>query len=523
MKDAQSKIHSFSRNDSKLTSLGIGKMEIIKKWLEKVGIKKYALNDDLTIDTFDTINIGNRNIIELPSYIQFNKAHSHFIIPGNNLITLRGCPYEVNGMFGCSDNPLTSFEFCPKHISGNFGCEGTNITSFDFAPEYIGGILYINKSEFDIEDIKNYFESGVVKKGIHSPFGEISATYIDHNFKILDKDFMRIKGNKIDESFIKGEERKLDTLGIGSRRVLITKWLEGYNIKNYYINSDTTIDITGNLDLESVYLTEFPEYIQFNKVSGSVWLIYNELSSLRGCPQKIKGSFQCNHNKLSSLKYGPLEVGGNYECDHNKLTSLEFCAKEVPGDLWCGENNISSDQFEKDLRNLKIYGKIHSDLGDFITQDNLAEIVNFKKMSESFVKHADKLSSVGVGKITLIKKWLEEHRITKYSLNEDLSIDVDGSVEASKLRYGNFPEYIQFNEISGDFYCTDCQLTTLRGCPRTVHMNFGMGVNPGLNSINYVPTYVGGNFFSKRNPQLEEIITKELRHTTIIKHSLHLE
>ena len=41
---------------------------------------------------------------------------------------------------------------------------------------------------------------------------------------------------------------------------------EKYNIKNYKINPDNSIDVDGNVDLDRKYLTELP--IRFNRVTG---------------------------------------------------------------------------------------------------------------------------------------------------------------------------------------------------------------------------------------------------------------
>ena len=52
------------------------------------------------------------------------------------------------------------------------------------------------------------------------------------------------------------------------RREMIEKWLKEYNIRNYTINDDFTIDVAESIFIEGKQLTEFPEYIQFGVING---------------------------------------------------------------------------------------------------------------------------------------------------------------------------------------------------------------------------------------------------------------
>ncbi len=62
-----------------------------------------------------------------------------------------------------------------------------------------------------------------------------------------------------------------------------------YNIKNYSINSDGSIDVSGDVCLSHKNLTRIP--IKFNKVSGYFDCSYNFITSLEGCPRKVAGNF----------------------------------------------------------------------------------------------------------------------------------------------------------------------------------------------------------------------------------------
>jgi hypothetical protein len=94
-----------------------------------------------------------------------------------------------------------------------------------------------------------------------------------------------------------------------------------YNIKNYSINPDGTIDVDGAVNLSSKKLTDLP--IKFNKVSGNFNCGANILSSLKGAPKIVGGNFSCYVNKLTTLDGGPTIVDGGFSCWGNIITSLD--------------------------------------------------------------------------------------------------------------------------------------------------------------------------------------------------------
>ena len=100
--------------------------------------------------------------------------------------------------------------------------------------------------------------------------------------------------------------------------------------------------------------------------------------------------------------------------------------------------------------------------------------------------------------IKSIHEWLQKYRIKGYSLNEDLSIRVNGNVDISFMNIAEFPSYIQFDIVVGYFDCSENKLTSLRGCPREVIGNFYC-YNNQLDSIRYCPEEVAGKFFCQGN------------------------
>ena len=113
------------------------------------------------------------------------------------------------------------------------------------------------------------------------------------------------------------------------RREMIEKWLKKYNIKDYTINDDFTIDVDGFVYISNKNLKELPEYIQFGVVKSEFSCAENRLISLKGCPKEVGASFYCYENKLKSLEGAPEKVGGDFYCNYNDLISLEGAPKEV--------------------------------------------------------------------------------------------------------------------------------------------------------------------------------------------------
>lgn len=77
-----------------------------------------------------------------------------------------------------------------------------------------------------------------------------------------------------------------------------------YKIKNYTINKDGSIDVTDNVNLSFMGLSELP--LKFNIVLGSFDCSDNELTSLKNCPIEVGEYFKCHHNQLTDLEYFPI-------------------------------------------------------------------------------------------------------------------------------------------------------------------------------------------------------------------------
>jgi len=94
------------------------------------------------------------------------------------------------------------------------------------------------------------------------------------------------------------------------------------------------------------------------------------------------------------------------------------------------------------------------------------------------------------------------YRINNYTINDDLSIGVDGSVYLEKEKLEYLP--LKFNYVSGDFSCYDNKLKSLEGCPQTVGGRFNCYFNE-LVSLEGSPQTVNGDFncFNNKLESLE--------------------
>ena len=98
----------------------------------------------------------------------------------------------------------------------------------------------------------------------------------------------------------------------------------------------------------------------------------------------------------------------------------------------------------------------------------------------------------------VIYKWLEDHRVKNYTLNDKGEIDVDGDVNISYMNIKEFPSYIQFGVVKGYFNCNDNKLISLEGSPREVKEDF-VCIDNDLTTLKGAPEKVGGSFYCYSN------------------------
>ena len=114
-----------------------------------------------------------------------------------------------------------------------------------------------------------------------------------------------------------------------------------YQIYNYTINDDLSIDVDGDVDLHNQGLGKCLP-LRFNYVGGDFDCSNNELKTLEGSPQTVDGDFYCYRNNLKSLEGSPQTVGGSFNCYRNNLKTLKGCPQTVDGNFYCNINDLVS-------------------------------------------------------------------------------------------------------------------------------------------------------------------------------------
>ena len=99
-------------------------------------------------------------------------------------------------------------------------------------------------------------------------------------------------------------------------------------------------------------------------------------------------------------------------------------------------------------------------------------------------------------------KTIKEYKIQKclgyndFNINDDLSIDVEGSIFLRNRGLTKLP--IKFRNVSGYFDCSENGLTSLDGSPIKVGSDFNCSRNV-LTSLEGAPKSVGGDFWCYDN------------------------
>ena len=117
-----------------------------------------------------------------------------------------------------------------------------------------------------------------------------------------------------------------------------------------------------------------------------------------------------------------------------------------------------------------------------------------KTLKESILRRPEK-GRVAVEQI--IMDWLKANTkiVGNYTINNDLTIDVKGTLTITNKSIKEIPSIINFNKVSGYFDISDCsELVSLRGCPTYVGLFFTCNNCTDLKSLKGAPDEVGSYF-----------------------------
>lgn len=121
-----------------------------------------------------------------------------------------------------------------------------------------------------------------------------------------------------------------------------------YQIENFSINPDGSVDVDGNVDLSSKNLSILP--LKFRRVMGNFNVQYNCLKTLENSPVSVGGNFNCFNNALNDFKDGPKWVGGDFYGYKNKLISLKGSPAEIAGSYYISGNESLSNLIGSTLK-----------------------------------------------------------------------------------------------------------------------------------------------------------------------------
>lgn len=102
-----------------------------------------------------------------------------------------------------------------------------------------------------------------------------------------------------------------------------------YNIKNYTINEDSSIDVDGMVNISIRGLKKLP--LVFNRVSAYFECSGNQLITLEGSPRYVGSWFNCSSNDLTTLEGAPDYVGGKFITDPLDMYNLEYDRGSIIG------------------------------------------------------------------------------------------------------------------------------------------------------------------------------------------------
>jgi len=154
--------------ESASTNFPTTKEEVIEV-CEKYDIRKYTINDDLSIDVNGGVFLRNKKLEYLP--LRFNYVSGSFNCSYNRkLRSLKGSPQTVSGDFYCNSSGLKTLEGCPQTVGGDFNCYSNELKSLEGSPQTVGDGINIeentvnllvytfieNADSFMIEDFNDY-------------------------------------------------------------------------------------------------------------------------------------------------------------------------------------------------------------------------------------------------------------------------------------------------------------------------------------------------------------------------------
>jgi hypothetical protein len=247
----------------------------IKDWLDKMKIKNYIINSDLTVDVNENVTIEDKSITHFP--IQFGVIEGNFRCTDTQLKTLKGSPKIVKGFFDVNSNQLTTLRFAPKVVDNFFNC-GIN--------------QLISLKHISVIEVGNVMCHRNSLKSLKYAPQKIYGYFTCANNELTSLKYAPIK---ITLSFM-FEENQISDLKYFPKEV-------GAEVRGY----DNLITSLKGLP---------------KKMEGPIILMNNLITSLKNSPQLVNKYINLMNNHINDLSGAPQNCQNLY-LDNNKITSLE--------------------------------------------------------------------------------------------------------------------------------------------------------------------------------------------------------
>ena len=327
-------------------------------------------------------------------------------------------------------------------------------------------------------------------------FGNIVFGDVDNDFRY--SKFVRLQGKTGSEKNTEIENQILSNL---------LKWIQN---SNYH----ASIALYNKKELFKKAKSKFPSIFKPESPNGAE--VYRGLKEM---PSSLISSLQ---KKFDPNDYTKVKIGGKTFYKYNKpvlykphkdvqsWTSSQYVARtfsipysnDVPGCM------IISEQNDEYFFNQKVMNYFASAILD--TQEY--EILHFgKKYSKPvFVALDSEVFQAYIQPAILSKKPTDAKQIEnilsllkvkKYTINSDLTVDVNGTVNMDDRDLTSIP--IKFGIVTGNFICTNNRLTTLKNTPREVGGYFDCSFNK-LTTLKGSPKKVGTFACRSNSPRLTQ-------------------
>lgn len=126
--------------------------------VDKVQIRRllkahYNIVGKVSILTNGEVNVsGSVEVRHVPDTgqlsVQFNevKGNFEFMVSGETLKDLTGCPRWVGGVFECSNNHILSLKGAPEYVGDTFEIRYCELRSLEHGPTHVGGDYLVRRN-----------------------------------------------------------------------------------------------------------------------------------------------------------------------------------------------------------------------------------------------------------------------------------------------------------------------------------------------------------------------------------------